>query len=80
MKIQIKDYAGDTKVVDLGESKIKTATLTVLSGDEVLTVDYDDGRRSQFDSSDDRIMDFFDDVDVYTGSDLEAFLKEREVK
>jgi len=80
MKIQIKDYSGDTKVVDLGESKIKTATLTVLSGDEVLTVDYDNGRRAEFDSSDDRIMDFFDDVDVYSGSDLEAFLKGREVK
>ena len=80
MKILIKDYSGSTKVVDLGESKIKTATLTVLSGDEVLTVDYDDGRRAEFDSSDDRMMDFFDGVDVYSGSDLEKFLKEREVK
>lgn len=80
MKVKIKDYVGATKVVDLGESKIKTITLTVLSGDEVLTVDYDDGRREKFDSSDDRIMDFFDDVDVYSGSDLEKFLKEREVK
>lgn len=80
MKIQIKDYSGSTKVVDLGESKIKTATLTVLSGDEVLTVDYDEGQRKTFDSSDDRMMDFFDDVEVYSGADLEAFLKEREVK
>ena len=80
MKIQIKDYSGSTKVVDLGESKIKTVTLTVLSGDEILTVDYDEGHRRTFDSSNDRMIDFFDDVDVYSGADLEAFLKEREAK
>ena len=66
--------------VDLDDPSIKFAIMFVISGDEVLNVDYEDGDTKTYDSDMNcRIMDFFDDVyTVVSGGkwevDREAFM------
>lgn len=43
----------------LGED-VLSVFITVLSGDEIATVIFEDGHEEEFDSSKDRIMDFYD--------------------
>ena len=54
MKFNIYDYNGHATKVDTGDKVIKQLFVQVLSGDEVVTVDYDDGTSETFDSSDNR--------------------------
>ena len=54
VKITIKDFDNVSKI-----------TCKVLSGDEVLVVEYKDGTKAVFDSSTDRFIDYFDgEVDI----------------
>lgn len=62
-KLEIMDYMNalvktDIDLDDL--SKIEEIKITVITGDEICDVLYTDGRRASYDSSDDRIQDFYD--------------------
>lgn len=47
--------------VDLDRlSEICRIDIDVISGDEIATVIYKDGRRERYDSSDDRLIDYYD--------------------
>ena len=46
--------------VDLTSDKVLDATITVISGDEVLNVYYTDGSHEMFDSAKDRSINYFD--------------------
>lgn len=79
MKIKIYDYKGDSKVIVLEEKQILWITVKDVSGDEVLTVMYKDGSRGVYDSSNSRLMSFYDGEYSLIGEEIEKFLKERKV-
>lgn len=60
MKAVIYDYDDNEKVCDLGNEPIRELMVEVLSGDEVLWVEYENGKRERFDSSESRCMCFYD--------------------
>ena len=60
MIFNIYDFNGRTTKVDTGDKVIKDIFVQVLSGDEVVTVDYDDGTSKIFDSSHNRTVDYVD--------------------
>lgn len=61
MNVKLLDYAGKSIFVDVGDiDTIESMMITVISGDEILTVSYKNGTEETFDSSDSRIMDFYD--------------------
>lgn len=54
MKFNIYDFNGCATEVDTGDKVVKDLFVQVLSGVEVVTVEYDDGTREIFDSSSNR--------------------------
>lgn len=75
MKINIYDHLNSPKTITLrDDSPIVLIVNKIISGDEVLTVQYEDGSCQQFDSSKNKIMSFYD------GEELKNFLEQRKVK
>ena len=76
----LMDYAGrkvDTGI-DLYDVRLASICIEVVSGDEIATVMLSDGDVYRFDSSDDRIMSFYDGTYVLFGKhhdNRERFLK-----
>ena len=61
MKFTIYDYNSKATEVDTGDKEIKELFVQVLSGDEVVTVDYDDGTKKTFDSSTNRYVSYVEE-------------------
>ena len=61
--MKILDYAGKVREidVDLNDANILAAYMKVVTGDEILTVIYEDGSLETFDSSNNRMTDYFDE-------------------
>jgi len=70
MLIRILDYAGESTQVDIGDlSTINHIDLDVITGDEILIVEYKNGEIKTFDSASDRCADYFDNsYTVYSNS------------
>lgn len=65
MKLKIHDYNDKWKTVDIGNlDGILSIIVRELSGDEVLTVVRDNGTAYDYDSSDDRVVDYEDDFHI----------------
>ena len=60
MRINIYDYRGNHRTIILKEELVDSLFITIISGDEELTVLYKDGRAEVFDSCDDRREDYYD--------------------
>lgn len=60
MRFNIYDFNGRAREVDTGDKVIKDLFVQVLSGDEVVTVYYDDCTSVRFDSSRNRAADYVD--------------------
>lgn len=75
MVTQIYDYANRGKDCDIGDpAEILCLVVTVLSGDELLTVVYQDGGIKRFSSNSLRNMDFYDGSYVVTGDSMEEWV------
>ena len=82
MVIDLLDYAGRRVLVEVGDIEtIERMIISVISGDEVLTVTYKDGTEREYDSSDCRNMNFFDfQYEIYNAEtgvnkfDIEEFM------
>ena len=61
MRFNIYDFNGRARKVDTGDKVINRLFVQVLSGDEVVTVDYDDGTSETFDSSDSREYSYMEE-------------------
>lgn len=75
MLITIHDFAGRPKTIKITK-KVKFAYIIILSGDQVLTVHYEDGTKEKFDSSNNRITDYYDDdyeVKLEDGKDFGTY-------
>lgn len=61
------DYARRSKTFEIGDiQNIARISITVISGDEIATVIYKDYSSKEFDSSNNRMADFFDEeYDIY---------------
>lgn len=60
MIIEIMDYAGNKKEIELDMNEINKLKVRVLSGDELLIVQTKEGNEEIFDSCNDRIENFWD--------------------
>ena len=60
ISVEIMDYANNRKEIILDSSKIVQMRIVILSGDEILIVENIDGTEERYDSSDERIEDFYD--------------------
>ena len=59
--ISIRDFAGNKSSFILGNSKdVKEIWVEIITGDEVVTVYYEDGTHKTFDSSMTRVHNYFD--------------------
>lgn len=56
----IFDWVGDMKEIEFVFEGVRRICVCEVSGDEILTVEYDDGRVNKYDSSEDRDLDFDD--------------------
>lgn len=61
MKFNIYNFNNEATEVDTGDKLIKQLFVQVLSGDEVVTVEYDDGTKKTFDSSYDRWVSYVEE-------------------
>lgn len=62
MTINIIDYAGNKTPIDIGDlDNVLTLAIRVITGDEILTVVDKNGKIDEYDSSDGRINNYFDD-------------------
>lgn len=70
----IYDYLGREKVFEIPGEAIKKLDITMISGDEIVTVVYETGLELEFDSSNTRIENL--DIDCYsvTGDDIQRWM------
>ena len=61
MKFNIYNFNNEATEVDIGEKLIKQLFVQVLLGDEVVTVEYDDGTKKTFDSSYNRWVSYVEE-------------------
>ena len=79
MKITIMDYKNSKKEVDVGELKdIRKMIVRVVTGDEILMVEYNNNETKVFDSSDDRRKNFYDGEYILFNRDIEPEINELE--
>lgn len=72
--MRIYDYANRPKDVELDDKKITAIHVEIKSGDEFVTVVYEDGQRAVFDSSITRSIDYEDGEYVVQGDEIERWL------
>ena len=71
MKVIIRDFRGNPREIEITK-EFKRAYITILSGDEILTVCYKDGTEEKFDSCDDRLADYYE-VKLEDGKDFGTY-------
>lgn len=74
MNIKIYDYQNDTKEITLPDKEIAKIFVTILSGDETGFVEFVDGTKIEFDSSDARIVDYYDGMYILEGENIEKWI------
>ena len=74
MKFKIYDYNGKATEVDTGDKEIKGLFVQVLSGDEVVTVEYDDGTSETFDSSDSREYSYIEEFYIVEKDSIQDWI------
>ena len=70
MTVKLLDYASNPVEVDVGDIEtIGAMSIRVITGDEILQVIYKDFSTAEFDSSNCRFSDFFDNFyDIYNAT------------
>ena len=77
MTIRIYDYDNNVVKIEIPDKPIKSIYVTILSGDEIGIIRFEDGTQFDFDTSDDRITDFYDGSYVVEGDDIVRWLEFR---
>ena len=75
MKFNIYDYNNRPTKIDTGNKKIKELEVLVLSGDEIVTIRYEDGSEEMYDSSYTRCIDYFDDKYTVTKENIRKWIR-----
>lgn len=73
--MRIYDYANRPKDEELEDKKITAVHVEVKSGDEFVTVVYEDGQRAVFDASATRGIDYYDGEYKVRGDEIERWLR-----
>lgn len=75
MKAKIYKYSDTARIIDLPDKKIRSIGVEILSGDEVVTFNFEDGEIIRVDACDCiRLASFEDGYYTVEGSDIEAWL------
>jgi len=74
MILTIYDYNNNSKEVVLHDKPIKYITVYVITGDECITVTFDDGTTQYFDASDKRCRNFHDGTYFVEGDRISEFI------
>lgn len=72
--MRIYDYANHPTDVELKDENITAIYVAVKSGDEFVTVVYEDGQRAVFDASATRCIDYYDGEYKVQGDEIERWL------
>lgn len=75
MKFNIYDYDNQAKEIDTGNKEINFINVIILSGDEVITIYYSDGTFENYDSSENRLTNYFDGSYVVSKENLAKWLE-----
>lgn len=75
MLIRIFDYKDNVTLCELKNLDIRAISVTILSGDEVIDVYYENGKIEHFDSSTTRHTSFYDGNYVLLGAKIEEWIK-----
>lgn len=79
MTIKILDYNGKSTEVDIGDlSNVGAINMRIVTGDEILTVIHKDYTVDEYDSANDRSVDFYDGGYTVYNSDEGINLLENE--
>ena len=74
MIFNIYDCKGRATKVDTGNKEVRRLLVQVLSGDEVVTVEYSDGTDKIYDSSNNRVINYFDGSYSVTPENLQEWI------
>lgn len=74
MELTIYDWAGAPKVVEIPDVPIKEIDVTVITGDEIIDVEFADGTSKSFDSSNDRFIPYFDGSYLVDSKHIEEWI------
>ena len=74
MKFKIYDYENKPTEFDTGNKEIESILVKVITGDEIATVIFTDGTKKTYDSSTDRITNYFDRSYGVSKSDLDKWI------
>ena len=74
MKFNIYDFNDNIKIVDTKDRDIERITVDVVSGDEVVYIEYKDGGTEKRDSSHDRFINYYDGHYTLSGDRLAEWL------
>ena len=75
MKFNIYDYDNCPTEIDTGNKEIKELEVLVLSGDEIVTIRYEDGSTKRYDSSCTRNITYFDDEYTVTKENIAKWIR-----
>ena len=70
----IYDYSDNAVKIEVSDKKIACINVLVLSGDEVISVVFEDGTMENFDASTARCMNFYDGFYTVTGENIQKWL------
>lgn len=72
-KVRIFDYKDTPMEITIEDfENVKEFVFEIISGDGILTVVYNDNREKRFDSSNGRIMDFYDGLWCISPKDIDV--------
>lgn len=72
-KLRIFDYKDTPMEITIKDfENVKEFVFEIISGDGILTVVYNDERKKRFDSSDNRLMDFYDGIWCISPKDIDV--------
>ena len=75
MKFNIYDYNNGPTEIDTGNKEIKELEVLVLTGDEIVTIRYEDGSKERYDSSYTRGINYFDDEYTVTKENIQKWIQ-----
>ena len=74
MNTTIYDYANNAVKIELSDNKIICINVVVVSGDEVISVVFEDGTVRYFDASNSRCINFCDGFYTVSGDNIQKWL------
>lgn len=70
----IYNYANEETSIDLPNKPIKEINVIIISGDEVVAINFEDGEELEFDSSNCRLIQYYEGFYIVEGEKIDEWL------